>query len=170
MRKAASVLLPILLGGILSVNCLAQVGDGHGSGDSKPVDTASQQAATQPDSLKSLFGKPEKISGLISLVLPEKRLIVVTVPANEVPKFLMVLEDSTTTVQQPTGVVKHHKKVVLTQSTAASFNFKVTDATAIKVGGRPLTGSLTALNNKQATVRFVPLRSGNIAKAIDVDR
>jgi|GEM_PF-5568801 len=169
MGKAASVVLQLLLGGALSVNCLAQVADGHGSADPKPADTASQ-AVTQPDSLKSLLGKPEKISGLISMVVPEKRLIVVTVPANEVPKFLMVLEDTTTTVQEPTGVVKHHKKVVLTQSTAASFNFKVTDATAIKVGGRPLTGSLTALNNKQATVRFVPLRSGNIAKAIDVDR
>lgn len=169
MRKAASGMLLLLLGGILSVNGLAQAADSGGSSDPKPADTA-QQAATQPDSLKNLLGKPERISGLISMVVPDKRLIVVTVPANEVPKFLMVLEDSTTVQQQADGVVKHHKKVVLTQSTAASFNFKVTNTTAIKVGGRPMTGSLTALNNKQATVRFVPLRSGNIAQAIDVNR
>jgi hypothetical protein len=167
MRKMASILLELLLGGALSMNlALAQEANSPGPGDP----SSTQSAATQPDNLKSLFGKPERISGKISMVVPEKRLIVLTVPANEVPKFLMVLEDQTTVVRQPDGVVKHHKKVVLTQSSAASFNFRVTDATAIKVGGHPMTGSLTALNNKQATVRFVPLRSGNVAQAIDIDR
>ena len=167
MTKVASVLLQLLLGGALSVDCaLAQVANSPSPGDP----STTQPAATQPDSVKSLLGKAERISGKISMVVLEKRLIVLTVPANEVPKFLMVLEDSTSVVQQPDGVVKHHKKVVLTQSTAASFNFKVTNTTAIKVGGRPMTGSLTALNNKQATVRFVALRSGNIAQTIDIDR
>jgi hypothetical protein len=170
MRKPVSVLLQLLLGGVLSVShALAQVADSPAPGDPSPAST-NQRAANQPASLKSLFGKPERISGKISMVVPDQRLIVLTVPANEVPKFLMVLEDSTTVTPHSESVVKHHKKVVLTQSTAASFNFKVTSATAIKVGGRPMAGSLTALNDKQATVRFVPLRSGNIAQTIDADR
>lgn len=104
------------------------------------------------------------------MVLPEKRLIVLTVPAASVPKFLMVLEDNTTVSQKPEGVVKHHRKVILTQSDEATFNFKVTSSTSIIVGGQKMSGSLAALNNRQATVRFVPLRSGNVAQAIEVDR
>ncbi|HLW78851.1 MAG TPA: hypothetical protein VKU44_04545 [Terriglobia bacterium] len=129
------------------------------------------QPAAHAEVPKSLFGKPEKISGTISMVLPEKRLIVLTVPATSVPKFLMVLEDTTTVTQKPEGTVKHHKRVILTQADEVTFDFKVTDSTAITVGGRRLTsGSLAGLNNKQATVRFVARASGNTAQAIEVVR
>ena len=119
---------------------------------------------------KNLIGKPEKISGTISMVLPEQRLVVLTVPAGSVPKFLMVLEENTTVTQKPEGVVKHHRKVILTQSDEVNFNFKVTKSTSIIVGGQPMSGSLAALDNREATVRFVPLPSGNIAQAIEVPR
>lgn len=166
IRRTASILLQLLLAGALSASwAAAQKADSPSPGDASPT----KKAEAESDSLKRLFGKPERISGKISMVVPEKRLIVLTVPANAVPKFLMVLEDQTTVTQQPDAVLKHHKKVVLNQSTAASFNFKVTGSTAIKVGGRRVTGDLTAINDKQATVRFVPLRTGNIAQAIDID-
>ncbi len=136
-----------------------------------PGEATVGKPAPRPEIPKDLIGKPEKISGTISMVLPEQRLIVLTVPAASVPKFLMVLEENTTLTQKPEGgVVRHHRKVILTQSDEANFNFKVTKSTSIIVGGQPMSGSLAALNNKQATVRFVPLRSGNIAQAIEADR
>lgn len=165
IKRTAGSLLQLLLVGAWSTNlALPQKAD-------SASDAEVGKAAPRPEIPKSLIGKPEKISGTISMVLPEQRLIVLTVPANSVPKFLMVLEDRTTITQKPEGVVKHHKRVILTQSDEANFNFKVTDSTSIRVDGRRMmSGSLEALNNKQATVRFVPLRSGNMAQVIEVGR
>lgn len=133
-----------------------------------PADTNSSKPATSVQIPKSLMGKPEKISGTISLVVPDKKLVVLTVPANAVPKFLMVLEDQTTVTQKPEGTVKHHKRVILTQADEATFDFIVTDGTSITQGGRRFSSGLAALNNKQATVRFVPRPKGNIAQQIEV--
>ena len=162
-KGMARGLLKVLLCGVL----------GAGLAVAQEADNPDEATVSKPaprEIPKSLVGKPEKISGTISMVVPEERLIVLTVPAASVPKFLMVLEENTTVTQKPEGVVKHHRKVILTQSDEANFNFKVTKSTSIIVGGQPMSGSLTALNNKQATVRFVPLRSGNIAQAIEADR
>ena len=133
------------------------------------ADPDAAKPAARPEIPKSLLGRPEKISGTISMVLPERRLVVLTVPANAVPKFLMVLEDQTTVSKKPEGTVKHHKRVILTQSDEATFDFIVTTGTSITLGGRRFASdSLADLNNRQATVRFVPRSNGNIAQLIEV--
>lgn len=66
-------------------------------------------------------------------------------------------------------VVTDKKIVVVTDSTGTPFNFKVTGATRIKVGGKKAKlDELAGQTDKSASVKFLPLRSGNVAQSIEV--
>ena len=68
-------------------------------------------------------------------------------------------------------VVVEKKLVVLTGSGGVTYNFKVTGGTRIKVAGNKAKfAELAAQTNKSATVKFLPLRSGNVAQSIEVSQ
>lgn len=66
-------------------------------------------------------------------------------------------------------VVADKKLVVLTGAQGVTYNFKVTGATRITVGGQKAKfDELAAQTKKSASVKFLPLRSGNVAQSIEV--
>ena len=66
-------------------------------------------------------------------------------------------------------VLTDKKLVVLTGSGGVPYNFKVTGSTRIKVDGKKAKlDDLAGQANKPATVKFLPLRSGNVAQSIEV--
>lgn len=68
-------------------------------------------------------------------------------------------------------VVAEKKLVVLKGSGGVSYNFKVTGGTRIKVAGKKAKfAELAEQTNKSATVKFLPLRSGNAAQSIEVSQ
>lgn len=67
------------------------------------------------------------------------------------------------------SVVTEKKLVILTAANGIPFNFKVTGSTRIKVGGKKAKlDELAGQTSKSAAVKFLPLRSGNVAQTIDV--
>ena len=66
-------------------------------------------------------------------------------------------------------VVADKKLVVLTDSSGIPFDFKVSGATRVKVGGKKAKlDDLAAQTSKSASVKFLPLRTGNVAQSIEV--
>jgi len=66
-------------------------------------------------------------------------------------------------------VIADKKLVVFTSSAGTPFNFKVTGATRIKVAGKKAKlADLEGQAGKPATVKFQPLRSGNVAQTVEV--
>jgi ABC-type amino acid transport substrate-binding protein len=66
-------------------------------------------------------------------------------------------------------VAADKKIVVLTDSAGTPFNFKVTGATQIKVAGKKAKlDELASQTNKGASVKFLPTRSGNVARSIEI--
>jgi hypothetical protein len=66
-------------------------------------------------------------------------------------------------------VVTDKKIVVVADSTGTPFNFKVTGATRIKVGGkRAKLVELAGQTSKTVSVKFLPLHTGNVAQSIEV--
>jgi hypothetical protein len=67
-------------------------------------------------------------------------------------------------------VATDKKLVVLTSSSGTSYDFKVTAGTRIKVAGKKAKlDELAAQANKTASVKFLPLRTGNVAQSIEVE-
>jgi hypothetical protein len=94
---------------------------------------AQEEAPAGEATEKAEVAKPETISGTISMVDTQKKL------------------------------------VVLAGSGGVPFNFKVTGATRIKVAGkRAKLADLAGQTNKSASVKFLPLRSGNLTQSIEV--
>jgi len=61
------------------------------------------------------------------------------------------------------------KLVVVRTSDGVTFNFVITPATRITVGDQPARlADLAANDSKAATIKFVPMRHGNIAKSVVV--
>ena len=66
-------------------------------------------------------------------------------------------------------VAADKKIVVVTDSSGTPFNFKLTGATRIKVAGKKAKlDELANQTNKSVSVKFLPLRSGNVAQTIEV--
>ncbi|HYM07009.1 MAG TPA: hypothetical protein VEU11_10655 [Terriglobales bacterium] len=66
-------------------------------------------------------------------------------------------------------VVKEEKLLVLEGTGGVPYNFKVTPATQIKVGEKKGNfDDLAGLINKRASVKFVPVREGNLAQSIEI--
>jgi outer membrane lipoprotein-sorting protein len=65
-------------------------------------------------------------------------------------------------------VIPGKKLVVVKDSSGVPFDFKAAGA-AIQVGGKKAKlEDLNSATNKQVTVKFIPLRSGNVAKSVEV--
>lgn len=66
-------------------------------------------------------------------------------------------------------VVTDKKLVVLTGTGGVPYNFKVTGSTRIKVDGKKAKlDELAGLGKRAVTVKFLPVRAGNIAQSIEV--
>jgi ABC-type amino acid transport substrate-binding protein len=66
-------------------------------------------------------------------------------------------------------VAADKKIVVLTDSAGTPFDFKVTGVTRIKVAGKKAKlDELASQTNKAASVKFLPTRSGNVARSIEI--
>jgi hypothetical protein len=102
----------------------------------KPATQAGEKAqptAAPERRAKGAFGKAETISGTISIVDKDKKLI------------------------------------VLAGSGGVPYNFKVTRSTRINIGGKKVKlDDLAGQTNKQASIKFLPLRTGNAAQSVEV--
>ncbi len=101
----------------------------------KPSQAAeeAQPTAAPERKAKAAFGKAETISGTISIVDKDKKL------------------------------------VVLTGSGGVPYNFKITRSTRIQIAGKKAKlDDLAGQTNKQASVKFLPLRTGNAAQSVEV--
>lgn len=117
---------------------------------------------------RSGFGKPESITGIISLVKPDEGLL--------------TLEEQgaghSTNVSGATAVTQNANGSTTSTDTDVSasqgpsepeYRFRVTANTLIRVNGQRATlNDLAGMQNKQAIVHFVPERNGNFAKGIEV--
>lgn len=66
-------------------------------------------------------------------------------------------------------IVQADKKlIVVNDSSGVPFNFKVTGTRITVNGQKAKLEDLSSQTNKQATVKYVPMRSGNVAKSIDI--
>ena len=51
------------------------------------------------------------------------------------------------------------------------YNFKVTATTKIKIGEKEAAfEDLSALTDKRASITFVPMREGNVAKKVEIEQ
>ena len=132
-------------------------------------DANKASAAANPRDRSAGFGKPQAVTGKISMIMPQKRMIVINVAdprlATEVLQGTRrtATQDGRTVAQSDniTGVTKAPGKAQLT--------FEVTGNTLIRVNGERATFSDLEMSlNKEARVRFVPHRSGNVARTIDL--
>jgi ABC-type amino acid transport substrate-binding protein len=63
------------------------------------------------------------------------------------------------------------KLVIVTSSAGVPYNFKVSGATKIKIGDQKgKLDDLSGATNKQVSVAYVPTRTGNMARSIEVSQ
>jgi hypothetical protein len=117
--------------------------------------------------LRAGFGRPETISGTISAVDPRGELMLRREgPSEPATTHLTVTEtpDSSQSGPRPSAEVQTSPGPGLTE-----YIFKITSSTQIRVNGQTKSISdLAGLDDRKATVRFIPRRSGNFASSIDV--
>jgi hypothetical protein len=117
-------------GWILSLGAIALLGFAVSAA---PAAQASKAKATSAKTAeKASAAKAETLTGTISIVQADKKLVVVN------------------------------------DSSGVPFNFKVAGTRIMINGKKAKLEDLSSETNKQATVKFVPLRSGNVAKSIEV--
>ncbi|HEV3276269.1 MAG TPA: hypothetical protein VG860_05585 [Terriglobia bacterium] len=119
---------------------------------------------------RSGFGRPESISGTISLVSPEEGLLIVTKQGPGQPASTNVT-GTTVVTQNPDGTTSSADTSVSMGPGPGEtdYRFRVTGNTLIRLDGRPATlRDLAGVQDKQATVHFIPERNGNFAKGIEV--
>ena len=69
------------------------------------------------------------------------------------------------------SVKSDEKLVIVTSSTGVPYDFKVTGATKIKVGDQKgKLEDLSGATNKQVSVAYLPTRTGNVARSIEVSQ
>ena len=69
------------------------------------------------------------------------------------------------------SVKSDEKLVVVTSSAGVPYDFKVTGATKIKVGDQKgKLDDLSGATNKQVSVAYLPTRTGNVARSIEVSQ
>ena len=117
---------------------------------------------------KSGFGRPESITGTLTAVIPEEGLVVVVRRGPGEPP--------STELTGTREVVPENGRMVVKDSFTATpaegetdYSFKVGARSAVELNGRPASLSqLASLGGAQATVRFIPERSGNYTLSLDV--
>jgi len=82
------------------------------------------------------------------------------------PVALGKVETITGTVSM---VVPDKGTIVVNSASGVPYNFKVNRATRIKIAGQKAKlADLQGQTGKAATVKFLPLRTGNLARSVDV--
>ncbi|HEV2426580.1 MAG TPA: hypothetical protein VGZ29_17280 [Terriglobia bacterium] len=117
---------------------------------------------------RSGFGRPESITGKISLVKPDEGLLVVQ---EQGAGHSTNVSGAATITQNPNGSTTTKDTDVSASPGPAEpeYHFRVTANTLIRINGQRTTlNDLAGMQNKQATVHFVPERNGNFAKGIEV--
>ena len=111
---------------------------------------------------------------LIAALLPTWAGMATTVREPDVPKAARV----STTPYKAFGqvetirgslvaLVKEQRLIVLKGDGGVPYNFKVTSATKIQIGGKKAGfEDLDTMNNASVSVTFVPTRQGNVAREI----
>jgi hypothetical protein len=68
-------------------------------------------------------------------------------------------------------LIKEQRLIVLKAEVGVPYNFIVTAATKIEIGGeKKAFEDLTTLSNTNLSVTFVPTREGNLARKIQVEK
>lgn len=117
---------------------------------------------------RSGFGKPESITGIISMVKPDEGLLVME---DQGAGHSTTVSGAATTTQNSNGsTTTSDTDVSVSQGPSEpEYHFRVTANTLIRVNGQKATlNDLAGMQNKRATVHFVPERNGNFAKGIEV--
>ena len=66
---------------------------------------------------------------------------------------------------------KEQRLIVLKEDGGVPFNFKVTPATKIEIGGRKAGfEDLETTTNAKISVTFVPMRQGNVARKVRIEQ
>lgn len=124
--------------------------------------------SSQASEHRSGFGRPESITGTISMVKPDEGLLIVQ---EQGAGHSTTVSGAATVTQNPNGsTTTADTDVSASQGPAEpEYRFRVTANTLIRVNGQKATlNDLAGMQNKQTTVHFVPERNGNFAKGIEV--
>lgn len=126
MKKMVVSVLTLALFVLLGVTSLA-------AQEAEKTDEAATKSANAGK--KTPWSKPETLSGTISSVKSDDKLVVVT------------------------------------SSAGVPYDFKVTGATKIKIGDQKgKLDDLSGATNKQVSVAYLPTRTGNVARSIEVSQ
>jgi hypothetical protein len=128
------------------------------------------QPTFQSQDSKSGFGKPETISGTVTLVNPQEGLVIITRHGPGEPASTQ-LSGTETKAPNSNEVVKTDTVKATPAPGETEYRFRVTTHSLIKAGDQRVTlADLTQFQNKPATVYFVPERSGNFVLGLDVNQ
>lgn len=117
---------------------------------------------------RSGFGQPESMTGRISMVKPDEGLLIVE---EQGAGHSTNVSGAAVVTQNPNGSTTTADTDVSAAPAPAhtKYEFRVTAHTLIRVNGRRATlRDLAGMQDKQATVHFVPEHNGNFAKGIEV--
>lgn len=117
---------------------------------------------------KSGFGRPESITGRISMVKPDEGLLIVE---EQGAGHSTNVSGAAVVTQNPNGSTTTADTDVSASPGPAQteYRFRVTANTLIRVNGqRAALNDIAGMQDKQATVHFVPERNGNFAHGIEV--
>lgn len=151
----------------LSAVVLAVVVTGLAAGSGQQPDAQTAPSARDLER-RSGFGRPESITGRISMVKPDEGLLIVE---QQGKGHSTTISGATTVTQNANGSTTTTDTDVSSSPAPAEteYRFRITASTLIRANGRRTTlNGLAGMQNKQATVHFVPERNGNFAKGIEV--
>ena len=132
-----------------------------------PQTDGQKSPAVRASDRRSGFGRPESITGTISIVRPDEGLLVVK---NQGAGHSTNISGASVVTQNPDGSTTTTDTDVSAAPAPAEpqYKFRVTAHTLIRVNGQRATlRDLAGMQNKQVTVHFVPERNGNLAKGIE---
>jgi hypothetical protein len=159
--KFITALLLCLAGSLIATVPSSQSAQAQDSNNSGPAPTSQDR--------KAGFGKPQVVTGTISMILPQQRMVVINVTD---PRLAAEVLQSTRTITRQNGQTVSQSDNVTGVTEApgkAQLTFEVNGGTLIRVKGERATFSDLEMSlNKQVRVRFVPHRSGNVARTVDV--
>ena len=147
---------------------LAVMGSSENFAFSKPqrVGPVSASPAASSRDRRAGFGAEESIFGTIAAVDQRGLLILKREGPSEPATTQLTVAES----RDDTSGRSHSSVVQAAPGPGRTdYSFRVTASTKIRVNGRTESlADLAGLQNRQATVRFIPRRSGNFAASIEV--
>ncbi|HEV2175782.1 MAG TPA: hypothetical protein VGW33_01040 [Terriglobia bacterium] len=143
---------------------------GSSMGQVTPIarSTRTEASANTAHLSRDGFGRPETIAGTVLMVEPEADVLVISVP-NSQPNTTRLI-GTEHVVQAGDLVVRQDKVSAVKEPGETDYAFRLTGDTLVqKNGQRLLLADLAMSRGQQATVRFIPQRSGNYVLGIELD-